>query len=325
MKILVTGGAGYVGAHIVRWLEKQGHAVWVYDNLSRGQRRLVRPERLWEGDLCDLERLTSVLRQTSIDSVVHCAAFTAVGESVVHPEWYYRNNVVGSWTLLEAMRLCEVRRIVFSSTAAVVGAPRQLPITEEADRHPCNPYGRTKALVEDMLADYAAAHGFAAVALRYFNAAGASPDGDLGELHDPETHYIPLLLEVALGRRGNLTLFGDDYPTPDGSCIRDYVHVDDLASAHLAALDRLQPGRLAVYNLELGRGYSNLEVAAACERVTGRPIRLERGPRRAGDPPVLVADPRRALEELGWTPRYRELDAIIATAWNWHRALVEER
>jgi len=321
MNILVTGGAGYVGAHTVRWLERHGHTVWVYDNLSRGTRRFVRSERLFEGDLQDTRRLSDALQQIRADAVVHCAAFTAVGESVVQPELYYGNNVVGSWSILEAMRTADVRRVVFSSTAAVVGVPERIPITEDLERRPCSPYGRTKAIVEEMLADYAAAHGFGAIALRYFNAAGASPDGSIGELHDPETHLIPLLLDVALGRRPSLTLFGDDYPTPDGTCIRDYIHVDDLAAAHLAALDRLNPGSLAIYNLGTGRGFSNLEVIAACRRVTGRPIPIALGPRRAGDPPQLVADPSRAREELGWTPRYVELEEIVSTAWNWHRTL----
>lgn len=302
----------------MRWFERAGHEVWVYDNLSRGHRQLARPDRLVVGDLSDQQRLSQTLTEHRIEVVVHFAAFALVGESVADPSLYYRNNTLGSLSLLEAMRQAGVARIVVSSTTAVFGNAEKIPISEDDPRQPCNPYGRSKLMVEQFLADYAQAYGIAATALRYFNAAGATPDGDRGEWHDPETHLIPLVLSVALGRRAQMTIFGDDYPTADGTCIRDYVHVDDLAAAHLAALDRQQLGQFRAYNLGIGRGYSNLEVVEACRRVTGAAIPVTIGPRRAGDPPELVANASRARQELQWQPAYTDLDAIVATAWAWH-------
>ncbi|HEX7447893.1 MAG TPA: UDP-glucose 4-epimerase GalE [Pirellulales bacterium] len=320
MNILVTGGAGYIGSHAVRLLDLAGHRAWVYDNLSAGHRSAAPAERLMVGDLTDRPRLIAALTEHKIDAVMHFAAFALVGESVADPAKYYQNNVGGSLSLLEAMRSASVGKIVFSSTTATYGAPQNTPISEDEPQRPINPYGFTKLVVEQALADYAHAYGLAYAALRYFNAAGASPHGDLGEDHTPESHLIPIVLQVALGQREKITVFGDDYPTPDGTCIRDYVHVDDLGAAHVQALDRLTPGRGLRLNLGTGRGHSVREVIEACRRVTGRPIPIEVGARRPGDPPELVADARRAQAELDWRPKYVELDAIVSTAWRWHSA-----
>lgn len=318
MNILVTGGAGYVGSHAARYLSQAGHEVWVYDNLGLGHRAAALPGRLIEGDLHDQALLTATLREKAIEAVMHFAAFSLVGESVAEPAKYYRNNIGGSLSLLEAMRSAGVFRIVFSSTTATYGAPRNVPISEDEPQCPINPYGFTKLAIERSLDDYARAYGFAYAALRYFNAAGASPRGDLGEDHLPESHLIPIVSQVALGQRERITIFGDDYPTPDGTCIRDYIHVDDLASAHALALDRLKPGEGLKLNLGTGDGHSVREVIDSCRRVTGREIPEEVGPRRAGDPPELVANAQRAGQLLGWTPKFVELDAIVATAWRWH-------
>jgi UDP-glucose-4-epimerase GalE len=252
--------------------------------------------------------------------VVHFAAFTYVGESVDEPERYYQNNLVSTLGLLGAMRRVGVARIVFSSTAATYGIPQRVPIAEDEPQQPINPYGRAKLAVEWALADYAAAYGLAYASLRYFNAAGASPEGDLGEDHDPETHLVPLVLQVALGQRPQIDIFGTDYPTPDGTCVRDYIHVVDLAEAHLLALERLAPERGQVYNLGNGHGYSVRQVIEACQQVTGRKIAQREAPRRAGDPPVLVASSERAMRELGWKPRFADLRSIVETAWRWHQA-----
>jgi UDP-glucose 4-epimerase len=319
MRILVTGGAGYVGSHAVRALLRQGHEVWVYDNLSRGHRRAVPEERLIFGDIADTRHLAAVLRDRQIEAVMHFAAYALVGESVADPALYYVNNLASGISLLEAMRQSDVRKIVFSSTTATYGIPETIPIPEQTPQRPINPYGFTKYCFERMLDDYARAYGWAAAALRYFNAAGAASDGSLGEDHDPETHLIPLALQVALGRREELVIFGDDYPTQDGTCVRDYVHVEDLADAHLAALERLKPGQVWKLNLGIGVGYSVHQVLEACRRVTGHPIPTRIGPRRPGDPPILVADARLAREVLGWTPRYQKIDDIVATAWAFHR------
>lgn len=318
-RILVTGGAGYVGSHAVRALLEAGHDVWVYDNLCRGHAEAVPTGLLIVGELADEHRLRAVLEEHRIEAVMHFAAFALVGESMSDPARYYRNNVAAGLSLLEAMRAAGVKRIVFSSTTATYGTPQVQPISEDTPQMPINPYGFTKLCFERMLDDYARAYGWAAAALRYFNAAGASADGQLGEDHDPETHLIPLVLQVALGQRNEVVIFGDDYPTPDGTCVRDYVHVEDLATAHLLALQRLEPGKVLKVNLGTGTGWSVRQVVEACRRVTGHPIPARVGPRREGDPPVLVADVRRAQSVLGWTPRYQDLDQIVATAWNFHR------
>jgi len=318
MNILVTGGAGYIGSHSVRLLCRAGHDVWVYDNLSLGHRASVSPGRLVEGELMDRELLIQTFKKRRIEAVMHFAAYALVGESVADPAKYYQNNIVASLSLLEAMRAADVSKIVFSSTTATYGAPQRIPITEAEPQQPINPYGFAKLVIERALADYAQAYGLAYAALRYFNAAGATPDGDLGEDHDPESHLIPIVLQVALGQREQISIFGDDYPTPDGTCIRDYIHVDDLGAAHLLALERLEQGRGLQLNLGTGRGHSVREVIEACRRVTGKPIPERLAPRRPGDPPELVADSQQAQAVLGWQPRYTELDAIVETAWRWH-------
>jgi UDP-glucose-4-epimerase GalE len=320
MNILVTGGAGYVGSHAARHLQRAGHEIWVYDNLSQGHRGAVAADRLIEGELLDRPKLETVFRQHRIAAVMHFAANALVGESVSNPAKYYQNNVVASLSLLEAMRATGVGRIVFSSTTATYGVPLRVPIREDEPQKPVNPYGFCKLVIERALEDYAAAYGFAYAAPRYFNAAGASPDGDLGEDHTPESHLIPIVLQVALGQREKITIYGDDYPTADGTCIRDYVHVDDLAAAHLLALERLQPGRGLRFNLGTGRGQSVREVIEMCRQVTGHPIPEVIGERRPGDPPELVADALLARRELGWEPRYAELRPIVESAWRWHRS-----
>jgi len=320
MNILVVGGAGYVGSHTTRLLVKNGHKVWVYDNLVAGHRGAAPEGCLIEGELADREKLVQVLRDKQIEAVFHFAAFALVGESVAHPDRYYQNNVVCTLNLLEAMRAADVRQIVFSSTTATYGVPDTIPITENERQDPINPYGFTKLVIERALDDYAAAYNFGFAALRYFNAAGASPDGDIGEDHDPESHIIPIVLQVALGQREKITIFGEDYPTADGTCIRDYVHVDDLGSAHLQALERLEPGKGLKVNLGTGRGNSVREIVNACREVTGHPIPEVIGERRPGDPPELVADATLAGNLLEWKPEYTDVKRIIETAWNWHRS-----
>jgi UDP-glucose-4-epimerase GalE len=320
MKVLLTGGAGYVGSHAGRILRQRGHETWIYDNLSEGHRAAVPAERLIEGDLHDRDKLTRVLKEKQIEAVMHFAASCYVGVSVTNPAEYYHNNVVGTLSLLEAMRAASVKRIVFSSTCATYGVPDIVPITESEKQSPINPYGFTKLVIEHALADYAHAYGWGYAALRYFNASGAANDGSIGEDHDPETHLIPLVLDVALGKRENVKIFGDDYPTPDGTCIRDYIHVDDLGSAHLAALEQLAPGVTLKLNLGTGNGASVLEVIEACRKVTGHAIPTVMAPRREGDPPALVADASLANKVLNWQPQHREIGSIVASAWGWHKA-----
>lgn len=324
MSVLVIGGAGYIGSHTVRLLMREGYDVWVYDNLCAGHRAAAPDGRLIEGELADHEHLSRVMKQREVTSVVHFAAFAYVGESVHHPAKYYRNNVVASHSLLTAMLAADVREIVFSSTTATYGVPETIPISEAEQQRPINPYGFTKLVIEQMLRDYQQAYGLRYAALRYFNASGASADGAIGEDHRPESHLIPIILQVALGQREAITIFGNDYPTPDGTCIRDYVHVDDLATAHLAALRKLDPNapdsvdRLEL-NLGTGTGHSVQAVLDTSRRVSGHEIPSLMGERRAGDPPELVADPSRARQQLGWEPGYVDLEAIVETAWRWHR------
>lgn len=319
MNLLVTGGAGYIGSHAVRHLARQGHEVWVYDDLSTGHAEAVPAGRLLEGDIGDAARLTAVSRELRIEAVLHFAALSVVGDSESDPALYYRRNVVGSLALLDALRAAGVRRIVFSSTTSVHGAVDHMPVAEDAPLRPASAYGFTKLVVERILADYAQAYGLGSISLRYFNAAGASLEGDLGEDHMPETHLIPRALEVALGRRDRLLIYGNDYPTRDGTCIRDYVHIDDLARAHATALDFTLPGAAQVVNLGSGRGHSVLEVVEACRRVTGQSIPIEFAPRRPGDPPEIVADIRRAAELFAWRPELSSLETIVETSWRWHR------
>jgi len=320
MRILVTGGAGYIGSHAVRLFLARGHDVWVYDSLAEGHRRAVPAERLIVGDLAEVARLDQALVQHRIEAVVHFAAYTYVGQSVRDPGKYYQNNLVNTLNLMECMRKQRIWRLVFSSTAATYGVPQKQPITEEELQQPINPYGNSKLAVERALADYAKAYTWGYAALRYFNAAGASADASIGEDHDPETHLIPLAIKAVLGQIPAIEVFGTDYPTPDGTCIRDYIHVDDLGEAHLLALERLEPGTGIRYNLGIGRGYSVREVIETVANVTGKPVPLKEGPRRAGDPPVLVASSERIRRELGWRPRYHELRSIVETAWHWHQS-----
>lgn len=320
MNVLVTGGAGYVGSHAARMLDRSGHDVWVYDSLSKGHRGAVADDRLIVGDLMDRQLLENVLKDRRIDAVMHFAASISVGESVEEPALYYQNNTVGTLSLLEAMRSADVGRIVFSSTAAVYGEPTEVPIKESQERKPINPYGFTKLIIEHALKDYAHAYGWGFAALRYFNAAGASRDGDIGEDHDPETHLIPIILQVALGQRDHVSVFGDDYPTADGTCIRDYIHVEDLVTAHLAALERLESGTELKLNLGTGQGATVREVIEACRRVTGHPIPSKTSERRAGDSPALVADASLARETLDWQPEYTDVESIVESAWRWHQS-----
>lgn len=317
--VLVTGGAGYIGAQACKALAAAGWRPVAYDDLSRGHRAAVRWGPFEPGNILDAERLRAVIATHRPQAVMHFAALAYVGESVERPDLYYRTNVAGSLTLAQAALAAGIAAFVFSSTCATYGVPAVMPIAEEAPQAPINPYGRSKLMVEQMLADLAAAYGLRPAVLRYFNAAGADPDGETGERHEPETHLVPLVLEAAAGARPAITLHGDDYPTPDGTCIRDYVHVADLAEAHVRALDRLMAGEpgLAV-NLGTGRGHSVAEVIAAAQDVTGRPVPVIHGPRRPGDPPELVAAAGRAAELLDWRPRRSDLATIIADAWRWY-------
>jgi UDP-glucose 4-epimerase len=318
MRVLVVGGAGYIGSHTVKLLNETEHEVWVYDNLSMGHRQSVRSDQLIVGDLFDRQSLERVLEEKRIEAVMHFAAFAYVGESVQDPAKYYQNNIVATLGLFESMRRCGVKKFVFSSTTATYGQPEKIPISEDTLQLPINPYGFTKLVIERALKDYAHAYGFAGASLRYFNASGAASDGSIGEDHTPETHLIPLVLQVALGQRDSIQVFGSDYPTPDGTCIRDYIHVEDLATAHLAALEKLQSSKVLEVNLGTGVGNSVLEVINACRKASGHPIPTVMCPRRAGDPAELVAECSLAKQVLGWEPRYRQIDQIVQTAWNWH-------
>ncbi len=320
MNVLVVGGAGYIGSHCVRQLIAAGHRPVVLDNFIYGHRGAVPAGvTLHEGSLGDEALVGRVLRGEKIDVVMHFAAFCYVGESVTDPLKYYFNNVVETLHLLRAMVGAGVGKFVFSSTCATFGVPASLPIHENLPQAPINPYGQSKLDIENALKALAVAHGLNFAVFRYFNAAGASEDGSIGEDHDPETHLIPLAIDVATGRRPHLQLFGTDYPTPDGTCLRDYVHVDDLSRAHIAVFDRLSArGAQLFYNLGTGRPTSNREVIRAVERATGRPIKVVESPRRAGDPPALFADSSKAIRELGWKVRFPDIDSIVGTAWRWH-------
>ena len=319
MNVFVTGGAGYIGSHVVRLLAEAGHRVRVYDNLSEGHRAAVPAGALFEGDLMDEARLVEGL-SGGFDCVMHFAAHCYVGESMENPEKYYRNNVIGSLRLAAAMRQAGVGRIVFSSSAATYGNPVRTPIPEDHPQDPINAYGQTKLDFEHVLKYYAGAYGLGFAALRYFNAAGAAPDARIGEDHDPETHLVPIVLQVALGQRKNVAIFGTDYPTPDGTCVRDYIHVYDLAQAHILAMEAIEPGKGLAFNLGNGSGYSVREVIETARRVTGRKIPVKEGPRRAGDPPTLVASSEKIIRGLGWKPKFPQLQEIVETAWRWHRA-----
>ena len=328
MKILVTGGAGYIGGTVTGLLVEKGHQAVVFDNLSHGRRDLLPAGvTLVEGEVADRAALESLFiaaknQGEPFDGVLHFAALIEAGESMQQPELYFRNNTASTLSLLEAILAHGPRQLVFSSTAAVYGEPESLPIKENARLLPTNAYGESKLLVEQMLGWLNRVHGLRYASLRYFNVAGApeGPEGvTRGEAHEPESHLIPLVLDVALGRRMSIKIFGDDYPTPDGSCIRDYIHVSDLADAHLLALDALRGHDRLIFNLGNGHGFSVREVIDSARRVTGHPIPAEVHPRRAGDPAVLVASSEKAIRELGWKPRYTQLDEIVRTAWAWHQ------
>ena len=320
--VLVTGGAGYIGSHASKVLSLAGHRPVVFDNLSRGHREAVRWGPLVEGELADRERLVAAIREHRISAVMHFAAFAYVGESVADPALYYRNNLSGTLALLEAMRETGLDKIVFSSTCATYGMPEVVPIPETAPQLPVNPYGETKLAIERALQWYHQAYGLRSMSLRYFNAAGADPEGEIGELHEPETHLIPLILHAALGKRPHVDIYGTDYQTPDGTAIRDYIHVEDLAEAHLRALEHLcAGGESAALNLGTGSGHSVREVIAAAEAISGRPIARVEVARRPGDAPILVADPGLAVRQLGWRARCSDLKTIIDTAFAWHRRM----
>lgn len=318
--ILVTGGAGYIGSHIGKKLAEAGYNVIVLDNLSKGHREAVLKGKLIVGDLADMDLLDRIMKEEEIEGVIHLAADSLVGESMEKPGKYYRNNVANGLNLLEAMVNNGVKYIVFSSTAAVYGEPEEIPITEEHPTNPENTYGESKLFFEKMLKRYDEIHGLKYVSLRYFNAAGADLSGQIGEAHDPETHLIPIVLQKALGIRDKLYIFGDDYPTKDGTCIRDYIHVEDLADAHILAVEALAEGMESrVYNLGNGEGYSVKEVIEVAEEVVGKEIDAEIAERRPGDPAVLVASSDKIKRELGWKPLYPDLRTIIESAWRWHK------
>ena len=318
--VLIVGGAGYIGSQTNKLLKENGYKTVVFDNLIHGHRKLAGKGDFFKGDLGNPGDLARCFKKYKFSAVLHFAAFTAVGESVVNPSRYYRNNVANTLNLLDAMRDAGVKNLVFSSSAAVYGEPLRTPIDEKHPRAPLNPYGRTKLMMEQAMADYGAAYGMRYIALRYFNAAGADPDCQTGELHDPETHLIPLVLDAACGKRPCITVFGSDYKTPDGTCLRDYIHTADLAQVHLLALRRLEKGgESGAFNLGNGKGFSVLRVIKTAEKVTGLKIPVKLSARRAGDPAVLVASSALARRVLGWKPQYASLETIIRHAWNWHK------
>jgi UDP-glucose 4-epimerase len=322
MNVLVVGGAGYIGSHTVKRLKEAGHQAVIYDDLSRGHRRvaeILKVPAVYD-PIQDRAALRQALAEYRIEAVIHFAAFAYVGESVQKPLEYYQNNVCATLDLLEAMRECDVHTLVFSSTCATYGNPDRVPITEDQRQAPVSPYGRSKLMVEEMLSDFVAANPrFRFAALRYFNAAGCAMDGTLGEDHDPETHLIPVVLQSILGQRPTLSVFGTDYPTPDGTNIRDYVHVDDLADAHIRAMEQLRPGETIFANLGTGQGFSVKEIISVAERVTGRKVPVEYGPRRPGDAVALYASSDFAKRRLGWIPQYKDPETIVGSAWNWFK------
>ena len=320
MKILITGGAGYVGSASLRYAAEQGHEVLAYDNLVMGHRAAVDGHPLVEGDIADTDRLTETLTAFGAEAVMHFAAATYVGESVEDPSYHYATNIGGTLSLLNAMRSAGVGRLLFSSTCAIYGMTQSDTLSETTPQHPVSPYARTKLAVEWMIRDFATAYGIGFTLLRYFNASGADPDGRHGEDHRPENHLIPLVLQVALGQRDRILVFGKDYPTPDGTCIRDYVHIRDLASAHLKAIEATTESSEEIFNIGTGHGQSVMDVIDACRRVTGHDIPMEIAQRRPGDPPHLVAEPTKLKTRLGWAPEYTNIEETIATAWTWHQS-----
>ncbi|MFT7136174.1 MAG: UDP-glucose 4-epimerase [Akkermansiaceae bacterium] len=320
MKVLFTGGAGYVGSACLRHMAAAGHDVVAYDNLSQGHAPATAGNTLIQGDIADTEKLTQALKDFGADAVMHFAAATYVGESVENPDFHYGNNILGTRSLLNAMRAAGVERMLFSSTCATYGMTDSPTMNESTPQDPFSPYARTKLAVEWMIRDFATAYGMGFTLLRYFNAAGADADGEFGEDHKPENHLIPLVLQTALGQRDKILILGDDYPTPDGTCIRDYIHTSDLAAAHRLAIEATTLTTAEVFNIGTGIGQSVKEIIAACEEVVGHPIPQEMTTRRPGDPPRLVADPTKLKTQLGWDPQYTDIKKTIATAWAWHQA-----
>ncbi len=322
MKLLLTGGAGYVGSASLRWLLDHGHDPIAYDNMLEGNVAAIpdASNRLIIGDIAETDRLAEILREHHVEAVIHFAALASVPDSIVDPEAYYRVNVAGTKSVLDAMRASGVRKILFSSTAATYGFNVEMPLREDSPQAPETPYGTTKLAAEWLIKDYARAYGMGYTLLRYFNASGADPDGEFGEDRRHESHLIPLILQVAVGRRPKVKIYGEDYPTRDGTCVRDYVHTSDLAQAHQRAVETLEPGMGRVYNLGSGTGATVLDVLRACEEIAGRPIAYQLVVRRPGDPAVLIASPEKIMNELGWSPRYRTIRDIVKTAWDWHHS-----
>lgn len=318
--ILIVGGAGYIGSEINKELNKNGYQTVVMDSLVSGHKEAVKWGEFVQGDLANLEDIRGVFKKYQIEAVFNFAAFIEVGESVKDPQKYYFNNLVNTLNLLRVMKEFNVNKIIFSSTAATFGEPKYTPIDEKHPQWPINPYGWTKLMIERVFADYDVAYGLRYVALRYFNACGANEEADVGENHNPESHLIPLVLDAAMGKRENIKIFGTDYPTPDGTCVRDYIHVVDLASAHLLALKHLlDGGESKQYNLGNGKGFSVREVISAVKKITGKEFAVVEDARRPGDPPILVASSEKIRNELGWKPQYADIEAIVATAWKWHQ------
>ena len=325
MNILVTGGAGYIGSHACKALAKAGYTPITYDNLVYGHRWAVKWGPLEEGDIADRDRLNKVIAKYQPAAVMHFAAYAYVGESVQDPGKYYRNNVAGTLTLLEAMRDYGIDKFVFSSTCATYGIPEAIPISEDHPQRPVNPYGASKLMIERMLQDFDLAHGLRSISLRYFNAAGADPEGEIGEAHDPETHLIPLVLDVAAGKRTAITVYGDDYNTPDGTCIRDYIHVSDLANAHVLALRSLDGGaKTTAYNLANGKGFSVKDVISTVEIVTGNKVPVVKSSRRVGDPAILIGNAEKIILDLGWRIKYKNLDESICHALRWNNFKIKK-
>ena len=326
MKILVVGGAGYIGSHMVKQLTTAGNDVITLDNLSYGYRDAVKYGEFVEGDLGDDTVLDAIFKTGDIDAVMHFAGFIQVGESVIKPAMYYHNNVVNTFTLLDAMLRFDVKNFIFSSTAAIFGEPDYTPIDEKHNKQPINPYGHSKLMIEQVLDDYDDAYGLRSTCLRYFNAAGADPEGELGERHVPETHLIPLILQAASGRREDIKIFGDDYATDDGTCVRDYIHINDLCEAHSLALHKMiKTDKSARYNLGNGKGFSVKQVIDVAKNVSGNDFKVTIEPRRAGDPAVLVADAALARQELNWQPKFAELEDIVKTAWRWETEFLSKQ
>jgi len=322
--ILIVGGAGYIGSHINKELTKQGFKTVVFDNLSSGKKELVKWGEFFEGDLGDIESIREVFKKYPIEAVLHFAAFKAVGESVTDPQKYYQNNVANTLNLFKVMLENNVKKFIFSSSAATFGEPQYIPIDEKHPQSPINPYGETKLIVEHIMRDYSNAYDFRYIALRYFNACGADLDADVGEWPGSSSNLIPLVLDAAIGRREDIKVFGTDYETPDGTCVRDYIHVTDLADAHVLALKHLMDGKESqCFNLGNGKGFSVKEVIDAAKKITGIDFKVTNADRRAGDPPILVADAKKAKEILGWSPQYADLDTIVASAWKWHQKVCQ--